>query len=103
MFPHSTILNPIFWISMGLLYALIFASARIWAKDLGLNMNFWKWFHLSIWFLFITLSVAASFTLYGEDEHRAGNYLLGIFGTVGIIWGVGLWRILQKGRNKNIG
>jgi len=103
MFPQSTILNPLFWIAMGLLYAVIIASARIWAKDLGLKMSFLKWLHIVIWFIFITLTIAAGFTLYGEDELQAGNYLLGIFGTIGVIWGVGLWRILQKGRDKNVG
>ena len=88
---------------MGLLYAVIIASARIWAKDLGLKMSKFKWLHLAIWFLFITLSVAAGFTMYGENEIQAGNYILGIFGTVGVIWGVGLWRILQRGRSKNTG
>lgn len=95
MFPHNTILGPLFWIIMGLLYALLIAGAKIWFKDLGFKMNWWKWLLTSFWFVLLSLTIAGSFTLMGEDEFRAGYYFLGVFGMISLILGVGLWRLLS--------
>ena len=98
MFPHSTILGPLFWIVMGLLYALIIVSARVWAQDLGLQMNWWKWLLVAGWFCMLNFSIGGGFTLIGEGEQRAGLYFLGLFVTISIIAGAGLWRLLWAGR-----
>jgi len=98
MFPHSTILGPLFWIVMGLLYALIFAGARIWFQDLGLKMNWWKWVLVAGWFCMLNFSIGGGFTLIGEGEQRAGLYFLGLFGTISVIAGAGLWRLLWTRR-----
>lgn len=99
MFPHSTILGPLFWIIMGLIYALVIAGAKIWAKDLGLKMTWWKWLLTALWFTMLSTSLAGAFTLFGEDETRAGYYFLGFFMVINIILGVGLWRLLQQSNN----
>jgi hypothetical protein len=99
MFPHSTILEPLFWIALGLLYAFLIISARIWFEDLGIKMNKRKWIILSIYFIFINITIGGAFTLIGEGELHAGTYFLGIFGVLSIILGVGLWRYLKTGKS----
>ena len=95
MYLYSTILRPLFWIIMGLLYASLIAGARIWAEDLGLNMNWWKWLLSAVWYCLLSFSVAGGFTLMGEKEPRAGYKFLGFFLAVTIILGVGLYFLLR--------
>ena len=100
MFPHDTIFGSLFWIALGLVYGLIIVSARIWARDLGLKMTWWKWALATLWYVFLSVGIAAGTTLLGEFEYRAGWYFIGITLTVGVILGVGLWRLLWAGREK---
>ena len=73
MIIYSTCLKAIFWIVMGLLYALMIAGAPIWADDLGLHMSWWKWVLASLWYVFWSYSFAAAFTLRGEKEPGPGT------------------------------
>ena len=100
MFPHSTILGPLFWIVMGLLYAFLLYSAKIWFKDLGILMNKRRWVLVATYFIFINITIGGAFTLIGEDEFRAGVYFLGIFGVLSIILGVALWRYLNANKKE---
>ena len=95
MYLYSTILRPLFWIIMGLLYALLIGSAGIWAEDLGLSMTWWKWVLTAGWYIFLSFSVAGGFTLMGEKEPRAGYKFLGFFLAVTIVLGVGLYFLLR--------
>jgi hypothetical protein len=79
---------------MGLIYALMIAGTPMWAKDLGLQMNWWKWLLTAVWYGLLSISIAASFTLMGEKEPRAGQYSLGLTLVIMIILGVGLWSLL---------
>ncbi len=94
MLLYSTIARPLFWIVMGLIYALMIAGAPAWAEDLGLQMTWWKWLLTAIWYGLLSLGIAASFTLMGEKEPRAGQYALGLTLVIMIILGVGLWSLL---------
>ncbi|KPK30838.1 MAG: hypothetical protein AMK69_02235 [Nitrospira bacterium SG8_3] len=94
MLLYSTIARPLFWILMGLIYALMLASAPAWARDLGLQMTWWKWLLAALWYGLLSLGIAASFTLMGEKEPRAGQYVLGLTLVIMIILGVGLWSLL---------
>lgn len=96
MFPHSTMLGPLFWIIMGFLYTIFMISIKYWAEDLKFNLNWWKWTILSVWFILLNIVIAGAFTLIGENEARAGLYFLGVFGTTIIVLSVGLWRLLKK-------
>lgn len=102
MFPYSTILGPVFWIIMGLLYAFLIYGARIWLQDLNVKMNWWKWLLISFWFIILNVSIAGGFTLIGENEGKAGIYFLLFFVSLSIILGVIVWRIITIGRKKNL-
>jgi hypothetical protein len=94
MLLYSTIARPLFWTVMGLFYALMIAAAPEWARDLGLQMTWWKWLLAALWYGLLSLGIAASFTLMGEKEPRAGQYALGLTLAIMIILGVGLWSLL---------
>ncbi len=103
MFPYSTILNPLFWIIMGLLYAFLIISVRYWMKDMRIKMSYLKWIFLTIWFILLNITIAGGFTLFGENEMKGGSYFLGFFGIIVIILGVGLWRWIVSGKIKENG
>jgi len=94
MLLYSTIARPLFWIVMGLIYALMIVGAPVWAEDLGLQMSWWKWLLTGIWYGLLSIGIAASFTLMGEKEPRAGQYSLGLTVVIMIVLGMGLWSLL---------
>lgn len=94
MLLYSTIARPLFWTVMGLIYALMIAGAPVWARDLGLQMTWWKWLLAALWYGLLSLGIAASFTLMGEKEPQAGQYALGLTLAIMIILGVGLWSLM---------
>jgi hypothetical protein len=94
MFAYSTILRPIFWVVMGLIYGLMIAGAPALAQDLGLNMTWWKWLLAAIWYVMLSVGLAGGFTLMGEREPKAGYYFLGLVLTLMIILGIGLGLLL---------
>jgi hypothetical protein len=87
-------LRPIFWIIMGLIYAISAAGAKIWAEDLGIEMNWWKWLFSITWYCALSISFAAGFTLMGEKEKKAGFRFLGISLTGTMIMGLVLVYLL---------
>ena len=95
MFPYSTIFRPLFWVVMGLLYAVTIAGARVWAQDLGLAMTWWKWLLTAIWYVLLSFSFAGSFTLLGEREPQAWRRFLGFYLAIAIIFGVIVWFLLK--------
>ena len=94
MLIYSTIARPLFWIVMGLIYALMIAGAQMWAEDIGLQMNWWKWLLAAMWYCFLSIGIAAGFTLMGEKEPRAGYYIAGLTVVIMISLGIGLWLLL---------
>ena len=96
MFTNSTIFEPLFWIIIGAFYTLFTLSMIYWAKDLNLKMTWWKWILSVTWFIFLNITIAGGFTLIGENEMRAGLYFLGVFGTIMIVSGVGLWQVIKS-------
>ena len=94
MFPNSTLLNPLFWIGMGMVFSLVMMSAKIWAEDFGIDMSWWKWIIVAGWGSALLITIAGGFTLLGENEIKAGFYFLGFFGVITIVAGVGIWRFI---------
>lgn len=85
----------LFWMIMGTLSVLVGVSATLWAKDLGLKMNWLRWVLVVLWYLLLMLTVASPFTLVGENESVAGMRIIPFLLVPTIILGVGLWRLLQ--------
>ena len=94
MFIYATLVRPVFWIVMGLIYALAIAGARVWAQDLGLDMTWWKCMLAMLWYVLLNIGVASGFTLIGEKEPRAGWAILAGALIVMIVLGAGLWAVL---------
>ena len=94
MILYSTFAKALFWMVMGLLYALMIAGAPIWAEDLGLQMTWWKWLAVAVWFVLLSTGIAAGFTLMGEKEPGAGLPVAGISTILMIILGFGLLQML---------
>lgn len=95
MFPYSTMLEPLFWIIMGFLYTIFVISIKYWAEDLNFKLNWWNWILFSIWFIGLNIVIAGGFTLIGENETRAGLYFLGVLGTIFVLFGAGVWKLLR--------
>ena len=94
MIAQSTFFKPIFWIVMGLLYALIMAGAPIWSQDLGLHMTWWKWCLATLWYVLLSFSLAGGFTLLGEREPGAWYKFMGFHLIITIIFGAVVWALL---------
>jgi hypothetical protein len=94
MFLYSTIARPLFWIMMGLIYAMTIAGIRVWVQELGISMTWWKWSGAALWYGLLSLSLAAGFTLIGEKEPRAGYRFLGFSSVLMSILGIGLWAVI---------
>ena len=94
MLQYSPFFKPIFWIVMGLLYALIIAGAPSLAQDLGLQMSWWKWILSAAWYIFLSYTFAGTFTLLGEKEPGAWYRFLGFYLIITIILGVVFYFLL---------
>jgi hypothetical protein len=79
---------------MGLIYAVTIAGAPIWAQDLGLQMTWWKWLLLAIWYVILSFTFAGGFTLLGEKEPVAWHKFLGFHLIIIIILSAILWYLL---------
>ncbi|WP_375753825.1 hypothetical protein [Vibrio sp. HN007] len=102
MFPQSTVLDPLFWMILGALQVYIFRSAKAWAEDYELRMNWWKWTLVIGWWFSFILTVAGAFTLLGENEGNAGWYFLGFVGMIIVLLGAVLFKILIVLNTKSI-
>ena len=88
----------IFAFITGLFSGAVIVGAITWAKELGLNMNWWKWMLTAVWYLLLLFLVFAAFTFVGEGEPSAGWKTIGISVVVIVILGTGLYRILVAGK-----
>jgi hypothetical protein len=94
MMIYSPLFKPVFWIIMGLMYALIIAGAPIWAEDLGLKMTWWKWILYGLWYMLLSFTFAGGFTLLAERETRAWYKFLGFHMIIVIVSGIVLCFLL---------
>ena len=90
----------LFWLIMGALSVLVGVSATLWAKDLGLKMNGFKWVLVALWYLLLLVTVASPFTLIGENEAVAGYRIIPFLLVPTVVLGVALWRFLKMGQEK---
>ena len=94
MFIYSTMGKPIFWIVMGLIYAVTIAGAPVWAEDLGLQMTWWKWILAALCYVLLSFTFAGSFTLLGEKEPGAWYKFMGFHLIITIIFGAIVWSLI---------
>ena len=95
MLLYSTIWKAFFWMAMGILYAIMIAGAPSLADNLGLQMSWWKWILVSLWYVLVTINLAAGFTLIGEKERGAGPKFMAASLIPLAILGVCLWFLIQ--------
>lgn len=100
MFNNSNILEPLFWIVMGVLYTGFIFGMAAWFKDQNIKMNWWKWSLVILWFILLSIIIAGGFTLIGENEMRAGLLFMAVPGAVIIVAGLALGRFLLGNRNE---
>ena len=94
MITYSPFFKPVFWIVMGLIYAVTIAGAPVWAEDLGLQMTWWKWILASLCYILLSFTFAGSFTLLGEKEPGAWYKFLGFHLILTIIFGAIVWSLI---------
>jgi hypothetical protein len=85
---------------IGATFGFIVPSAKAWARDLKLKMNWWKWLLVAIWHITFLFCILLNFTFIGEGEVAAGLKLLAVQMFAMLLLGVGLVRILLAGREK---
>ena len=88
----------VFAFMVGLFSGAVIVGAITWAKELGLNMKWWKWLLAAIWYMLLLFLVFAAFTFIGEGEPNAGWKTMGISVVIMVILGTGLYRLLISGR-----
>ena len=83
-----------FWFIMGVVFVLVAASFRAFARDRGWVVTWWKALLAIIWYGLLSASFFAWGTLIGENEASAGFklFLIGLF--VSIVFGVALIRLM---------
>ncbi len=85
--------GSLFWFLNGIIFVLACVGFKIFAKEHGWTLTWWKWLLTVIWYAIFTLSFYTWGTLIGENEGGAGFkvFLLGMF--VSLVLGVGLVRL----------
>ena len=96
MFPNAQIMGPLFWIVLGMIYAVLAYSFYHWTKSAGIRMSWWKWLLSAGAYILLTMGVASGMTLLGEGEARAGMIALIFFGIVSVVAFVLLFRFVLK-------
>ena len=98
---HSFFTSGWFWFIEGILACLTFIALKLWTEDRGIPMPLWKWALAACWLLGFGTTIAFIGTCLGENEpHAAGRGGM-IFGTIVIIAGVAVLRLLRIGANSD--
>ena len=89
----------IFAFLVGLLTVPVIIGVVVWTKDLGIQMNWWKWLLTALWYTLLLFLIMVDFTFIGEGEPQAGWKGLLLQLVIMIILGAGLIRVLWSGRS----
>ncbi len=94
---HGFFTGGLFWFIEGILACLAAIGFGLWMEDRGVVMRLWKWGVVAGWFLGLGITIAFVGTSLGENEPHAAIRGGVIFGTIMIITGVAVWRLLRIG------
>jgi len=94
---HSFFTSGLFWFIEGILVCLIVIGVKLWMEDRSIPMPFWKWMLIIGWLVGLGFTIAFIGTCLGENEHHAATQGGMIFGTIVVIAGVAVWRLLKIG------
>jgi len=90
-----------FWFVEGILVCLVVIGLKIWMEDRGVPMPAWKWILTCGWLVVLGVTIAFVGTCLGEREYHAARQGGLIFGTIVVVTGVILWRLLRIGSKSN--
>ena len=85
MFPGTTILNYVFWMTMGLIQVLVVTGSYEWLRHFNRQVRWWQMALMYGCFISFCGVVAGGFTLMGEYESQGGWYFIGFLGVPHII------------------
>jgi hypothetical protein len=86
--------SSFFWFLMGVLFILVAAGFRAFAKDRGWVISWWKAALALLWYAIFTLSFYAYGTLMVENETSAGLKILVLGLFVSLVLALIIWRLL---------
>jgi len=92
--------SGMFWFLEGICLCLASVGLKYYLEDKGGRMGVIKWILFLGWVLFFGFSIAFVGTSIGEGEKTAATIGGLVFGTISLITGVGIWRILKIGTRK---
>lgn len=87
--------SSFFWFIEGMFACLAIIALRIWTRDRGIRMPFWKWPVVVVWVLFLAISIAYVGTSIGEGEMDAAFFGAIFAAVMASILGVVAWRLLR--------
>jgi hypothetical protein len=86
--------SGIFWFLMGILFVLVAAGFRAFARDRGWIISWWKAALAIVWYGLLMLSFYAWGTLAGENEGVAGFRILVLGLFICVVTGIILWKLM---------
>ena len=86
-----------YWFVQGILFVFIIMGFRAWMEGRGVPMPAWKWIVFVGWLLFCGFTIAFVGTSLGENEATAAMRGGALFGSVAVISGFGVYRLLMMG------
>ena len=90
-----------YWFIQGILFVMILIGLRAWMEDRGVPMPIWKWIVFVAWLLFCGFTIAFVGTSLGEGEPTAAVRGGILFGSIGVIAGFGVYRLLMVGARRS--
>ena len=86
-----------YWFVQGILFCLIVVGLRAWMEGRGVPMPAWKWLVFVGWLVFCGFTIAFVGTSLGENEATAAVRGGVLFGSLAVIAGFGVYRLLMMG------
>jgi len=90
--------SGIFWFLTGILFVLVAAGFRAFARDRGWILSWWKAALAIAWYGLFMLSFYAWGTLIGENEGVAGFRILILGLCICLVTGIILWKLMAAKR-----